>query len=136
MYGSHLTTRQCVILAAYILSQVKEHVDGCGGDSHIAVLREHESSGQVDWRLIKHVTEILDSLDKDFGSLLLQSSDLTATGDELKEARDRLVSVVDSVREYHAGELKNSRHFFDSLFGIIGRENDDLGLPKSKLTEE
>lgn len=136
MYGPHLTTRQCVILAAYILSQAKEHVDGCGGESHIAVLRDQESSGQVDWSLIKHVTEMLDSVDKDFGSLLLQSSDLRATDSELDEARGRLNSIVGSLREYHAEELKNSKDFFDSLFGSIGRENDDLGLPKVKLTEE
>lgn len=34
MYTEHLTLRQCVILAAYILYQSKEHVEGCGGERH------------------------------------------------------------------------------------------------------
>ena len=48
MFRPGLSYRQGIILAAYILFQAKEHVDGCGGDSHIALLRDDESCGRVD----------------------------------------------------------------------------------------
>lgn len=49
MYHDSMSLRQCVILAAYILFQAREHVDGCGGESQIAVLRDDGVSGVVDW---------------------------------------------------------------------------------------
>jgi hypothetical protein len=47
MKPTMLDLHQCVILAAYILFQAKEHVDGCGGESQIAVLRHKGKSGLV-----------------------------------------------------------------------------------------
>jgi hypothetical protein len=52
MFGDHLTIHQCVIVAAYTLFQAKEHVDGCGGDSHIAVLRDTGPSGLLNFQVI------------------------------------------------------------------------------------
>jgi hypothetical protein len=79
MYETHLTLNQCVILSAYILFQAKEHVEGCGGDSHIAVLRKNGVSGLVGWKQVEAITDILKYSDKDTGSILLQMADLSMT---------------------------------------------------------
>jgi len=60
----------------YILFQAKEHVEGCGGTSHIAVLRESEASGMVDFRLVEHLTEYLKLADLFMGEMLLATADL------------------------------------------------------------
>lgn len=126
-----LNVRQTVILAAYILFQAKEHVEGCGGDSHIAVLREKESSGMVDPRLIEHVTEYLKLADIYTGEMLLASSDFTIYEDSVSE---NLISLVDSlkfVRQREKRRLDDDRKEDLTLLSWIGpnREEDDLGLP-------
>lgn len=55
MYGDHLTIHQAVIVAAYTLFQAKEHVDGCGGDSQIAVLRDSGPSGLLNFQVINAI---------------------------------------------------------------------------------
>jgi len=77
--GEHgwLTTRQCVAVAACILFQAKEHVEGCAGNSHSAVLRESESSGMVDFQLVEHLTEYLKVADMFTGELLFDTADFS-----------------------------------------------------------
>jgi 20S proteasome alpha/beta subunit len=72
MYKEYLPIHQCVILAAYILFQSKEHVDGCGGDNQIVVLREDGSSGAVDWKRISAIMELLGKSDLEISELLLK----------------------------------------------------------------
>lgn len=74
MYSHELTIQQCIILAAYVLFEAKEHVDGCGGDSHIAVLRNNGHSGLEDSLKIKSITEMLQSIDTHLGRLVLDSA--------------------------------------------------------------
>ena len=98
-----LTMRQTVILAAYILLQAKEHVEGCGGDSHIAVLRESESSGMVDFRLIQHLTEYLKSADHCTGEMLLTAADFSLSD---SDASDGISNSVDLLKFMRAEEIK------------------------------
>lgn len=126
-----LTVRQSVILAAYILFQTKEHVEGCGGDSHIAVLREKESSGMVDSRLIEHLTEYLKLADTYTGEMLIASSDFTIYEDSVSE---HLVSLVDNLkflRQREKRRLEEDRKEDLTLLSLLGpsKESDDLGLP-------
>lgn len=127
-----LTIRETVILAAYILFQAKEHVEGCGGDSHIAVLRESESSGMVDFRLIQHLTEYLKSADHCTGEMLLTAADFSISD---SDAADGISNSVDLLKFMRTTEIKrleehreSDRTFFSSL-GAPKREEDDLGLP-------
>ncbi len=76
MYNRYLNIHQCVILAAYILFQAKEHVDGCGGESHIAILREEGPSGRIDQDRIDTITKNLELADHNLGKLLLTSADV------------------------------------------------------------
>jgi 20S proteasome alpha/beta subunit len=135
--GEHgwLTTRQCVAVAAYILFQAKEHVEGCGGDSHIAVLRESESSGMVDSELVEHLTEYLKLADRFTGELLLDTADFSMSDSALAEKIGSSVGVMKHLRNKEVEKLKEDREFNRSLFGwtldgALREPDDDLGLPK------
>lgn len=135
--GEHgwLTTRQCVAVAAYILFQAKEHVEGCGGNSNIAVLRESESSGMVDSELVEHLTEYLKLADRFTGELLLDTADFSISDAALDEKIESSVGVMKHIRNKEMEKLKEDRQFSRSLFGwtLDGaprKPDDDLGLPK------
>ena len=131
MYGGHLTTRQCAILAAYILYQTKTHVEGCGGDSHVAVLREQESSGLVEWKLIDEVTKYIKLVDKDAGELLPTFANFTAKPEEIEEESARLISSLRELRQHHVKELQDHQDWWNT-HSFLGDpiDSDDLGLPK------
>lgn len=128
MYGSHLSVCQCVILAAYALFQAKEHVEGCGGDSHIAVLRDDGASGIVDWKRIQTITELLRSADHETGDLLLRSADLNLHDQDLKQTFDHARELLEFFRKNAVDEIKR----WDGLPTIMlagSKPRDSLGLP-------
>lgn len=102
----HLTTRQCVVLAAYILFQAKEHVEGCGGRSHIAALRESESSGMVDFRLIEHLTEYLKLADRLTGEMLLETADFSAIDSVVSERIESSAETIKFIRKREVNRLR------------------------------
>ena len=127
-----LSLRQTVILAAYILLQAKEHVEGCGGDSHIAVLRESESSGMVDFRLIQHLTEYLKSADHCTGEMLLTAADFSTSDSDVSDGISNSVDLLKFMRAEEIKRLEEHRRSDRDLFRSFGdfkREEDDLGLP-------
>jgi 20S proteasome alpha/beta subunit len=130
MYGEELTVQQCVILAAYILFQAKEHVDGCGGNSHIAVLREDGPSGLVDARRIEAITLNLQRADAELGGFLLASSDIDIAD---KDFRQRADSVFRSLKMYRESQRKDLEGWhelwehFDAVYGVTV-ERDSFGL--------
>jgi hypothetical protein len=124
--------RQTIILAAYILFQAKEHVEGCGGESHIAVLRESESSGMVDFRLIQHLTEYLKSADHYTGEMLLTAADFSMSDSDASDGISNSVDMLKFLRSEEIKRLEEHRESDRSLFFGLGgfkREEDDLGLP-------
>jgi hypothetical protein len=71
----YLPSTQAFILAAYVLFQCKEHVDGCGGDSHIAILNETGGSAMLHpWR-VESITELIRESEVHLPSLLLSALD-------------------------------------------------------------
>jgi 20S proteasome alpha/beta subunit len=130
--GEHgsLTTRQCVAVAAYILFQAKEHVEGCGGNSHIAVLREAEASGMVDFQLVEHLTEYLKLADMFMGEMLLATADFSMTDSALTEKLESSIGTIKFVRDEEINKLKKDRDFSRSI-SFLGYEwpEDDLGIP-------
>ncbi len=113
---SWLTIRQTIILAAYILFQTKEHVEGCGGDSHIAVLRESESSGMVDFRLIQHLTEYLKSADHYTGEMLLAAADFSISDSDASDGLSNSVGMLKFLRSEEIKRLEKHRESDRSLF--------------------
>jgi 20S proteasome alpha/beta subunit len=127
MYKDYLTLHQCVILAAYILFQSKEHVEGCGGDSQIAVLRENGASGSVNWSRIKAITTLLDSADSEVGTLLLHSANLELEDKNFKETIDLTITLLDTFRSNQRDEIAK----WNGVFNIFGgdKKYDYFGLP-------
>ena len=100
-----LTVNECAILAAYILFQTKEHVDGCGGDSHIAVLGNDGRNGFVDGCRINSWNELLEGVDRQLGHILLTCAKLK---DDLnaEESFRSAISTIDWLRKSHPRRTK------------------------------
>jgi hypothetical protein len=135
MYGDHLPIHACVILAAYILFQSKEHVDGCGGDSQIVVLREDGSSGIVDWKRVEVITELLSRSDRDVSELLLKSANLTITDNDLKEAASFTYDLLEVFRKNQREELQKWDEMTAGMLGKFKPNTDELGLPGQQSDE-
>ncbi len=130
MYDITLTIQQCVILAAYILFQAKEHVDGCGGKSHIAILREDAPSGFVDSRRIESITENLEKADRQIGRPLLASSNLDLSDKEFRKEANDVFEVLEMFRSNQKEDFKKWENFteqFNALFGISNKV-DSFGI--------
>jgi hypothetical protein len=136
MYGEHLPVHACVILAAYILFQSKEHVDGCGGDSQIVVLREDGSSGIVDWKRVEAITEMLSRSDRDVSELLLKSANLTVTDSELRESATLTYDLFEVFRNNQRKELQRWDDMTAGMLGKYKPDTDELGLPGHSKSEE
>src|ERR1700690_758941 len=119
------TLHECVILAAYILSQAKEHVVGCGGDSHIAVLRHDGASGLVDRSRVEAITKVLDATDRHLGEVLLASADLRTTAD----VSEKLTIVADMIR-FHRESATDELAPHDKWDFLLPADEtkDDLGF--------
>jgi 20S proteasome alpha/beta subunit len=133
MYTTGLSIQQCVILAAYILFQAKEHVDGCGGQSHIAVLREDGASGMVDSQRIEAITQNLQRADSELGGVLLASADLELSDKEFHDQTDQAYEFLKMWREEQKKDFqkwKQFREIFDKFYNLTINRNS-LGLIQS-----
>jgi len=132
MHHNFLTIYQCTILAAYILFQAKEHVDGCGGDSHIAVLRNRATSGRVPWRKIQAITDLLKESDGLTGLMILKAADFSIETEELKKELESLLSTMQFLRDRHHDNLKQLEATWvgaEKALSGAGQKYDSLGLP-------
>jgi 20S proteasome alpha/beta subunit len=140
MYSVGLTVQQCVILAAYILFQTKEHVDGCGGKSHIAILREDGPSGLVDSQRIEAITENVQKADLQLGNLLLASSDLDIGDKDFSENANDVFRILEMFREEQRKDFKKWEQFresFDSFYGLkVKRDSLGLTLSIDQMSED
>jgi 20S proteasome alpha/beta subunit len=131
MYDNCLSLRNCAILAAYILFQTKEHVEGCGGDSHIAVLRNEGVSGRISSERIETITKILKHADNELGTLLLTFGDFDKMGDEIKRLGAFALDVLTMFREQHITDMKESEEMWYKIFETTPEQKDSLGLPRT-----
>jgi hypothetical protein len=129
MYDKHLNLRQCAIVAAYILFQAKEHVDGCGGESHIAVLRKNGVSGVAGYRNIAAWTELLKLSDYQIGSVLIDSPNVEMEDQEFTEKSKNLIEVIDELRKDKAAELRENQRMMAAFLGGNREGEDFFGLP-------
>jgi hypothetical protein len=127
MYGAHLTVHQCVILAAYILFQAREHVDGCGGESHIGVLRHEGGNGLVPYSRVEAWTDLLDGIDRQLGEVLLAAADLRTSSNATfsQETLEFLKSTIKAYRESATFKLSAD----DGMLKLLGGgPKDELGF--------
>lgn len=93
-----LDVYQSAILAAYILFQAKEHVDGCGGESHVAVLRHEGKSGRIDQTRIDIWTKLLDQIDSRTRRMIIEAADIREDSG-INEAFSGLETTLSTVRQ-------------------------------------
>ena len=137
MYNPYLTLHQCVILAAYVLSQAKEHVEGCGGESHIAVLRNDGVSGRVASDRIDAITKVLALIDDAVSSVLLDAANLEHDDAAFRKKLQLSLDVVAAIRNSKKSELDQARRTIATISQILGGGGsyeppplDAFGLPK------
>ena len=126
------------MLAAYILFQAKEHVDGCGGESHIAVLRETESSGRIDARNVEAITKLLEHADRETGRMLLATANFGISEAEFKKEIAESVNWLEDFRHRNVSELAESMEFWRDLErSMFGGEisRDAFGLPENNRND-
>ena len=133
MYGNELNLRQLVILAAYILFQAKEHVDGCGGESHIAVLRNVGVSGRPHYKYIDEITDLLKFADGSIGEALIASADVEVSQSEVRRRLRDVISILENRRKRAADDFKNLRIMAKTIepgvMAVIGQiPVDDVGI--------
>jgi hypothetical protein len=127
MYGNLLSIRQCIILAAYIIFQAKEHVVGCGGESHIAVLRNGGTSGMVEAEHVKTITELIQTSDQDIGKILMLHANLALTEEQFENKSTEILKSLLPLRRHTRNNLVKHEQFWNELIG--SDLYDELGLP-------
>jgi hypothetical protein len=129
MYRRTLHVAQAIIVAAYVLFQTKEHVEGCGGGSHIAVLRDHGSSGLVNSENVDLITKLVQSGDSEIGEILMRYANVTISKDEFVQQSHELIAGIVTLREHEKSKLLELQRMTKEVFGMD--LHDELGLPKS-----
>jgi hypothetical protein len=131
MYSNSLNIRQCAILAAYVIFQAKEHVDGCGGETHIAVLRNDGTSGLFDRHHIEELTEMLGWQDEVLAHFLVYASDTETDSKEFNRKADLLMDLIASIRADKRTKISEGKEL-RALLEQGDKETDFFGLPLSQ----
>lgn len=132
MYDSRLGLRQLIVIAEYVLFQTKEHVEGCGGDSHIAVLRNKDTSGMVDSTNVGAISALVKAADRKTGQLLMAFANLGLTDQQLIESGEQMLHIMADIRRAQRTELEAHHELLNRVFGPEIRP-DALGLPPDPL---
>jgi hypothetical protein len=103
LHQRYLPAPQAVILAAYVLFQCKEHVDGCGGDSHIAVLSETGNSRMLAEWMAYLSGDQLEEVDEVIGRLLLSAPDFTVSDEDFAQQLNDIIEKTIEIR--HRADL-------------------------------
>ena len=127
------TLRQCIIIAAYVLFQAKENVVGCGGESHIAVLRNDASSGRLSLNRIEALTRLLEETDIHLSQVLLGHADLTIPEAEFRKQANDAIDSLSFLREKKKIEIEEWEMLWTGMFGL---KADDLGFPEDKEQDQ
>jgi hypothetical protein len=136
IYRDYLSLYQCAILAAYVLFQAKEHVDGCGGDSQIAVLRNDGTSGRVESARIAAITELLHWADEETGRFLLDAANLEMDDAEFKKVINLSGDILGNLRSGRKQEIETKERSVRLMFGMGEQKKDEFGLPLPSLFED
>lgn len=99
MHQAALPGAQVLLLAAYVIFQCKEYVDGCGGDTQIAVLSNAGQSKRYDpWRT-DFATKQLRDVDQTISTLLLSAADFTMESTNFKNDLDWVIERITAIRK-------------------------------------
>jgi hypothetical protein len=107
MYGQSLSLSQAVVLSSYVLRQAIEHLDGCGGDQHIAVLRNEGGSEVVDPNTLREIVNHLKSIDKEASNVLFATVNLDLSEDSYKGLVEHLRILLAAARDRHRTQISD-----------------------------
>jgi len=131
MFSEYMDVRHLEIVAAYVLFQAKEYVDGCGGDSEIAILRNEGRSGFVQASFIEGITETLSWSDKDLARALMLCADFGMSNAKFRKELKNTVFALESSRGLRMNKLKEERDMARKMGRFLGFvEVDDVGIAK------
>jgi 20S proteasome alpha/beta subunit len=102
MYRNNLTLEQATILAAYVLFQAKEHVDGCGGQSHVAILKNNGGSGMAE--NLTGITKQIQLVDRNVEQIVLSAADLTIDEEKYNGDLTKFIKLLTLTRKMHADD--------------------------------
>jgi len=137
MYSNVLGLRECVILAAYTLFQAKEHVEGCGGESHIAILRNDGLSGSVNWYRIEALTELLKVSDTTAGNMLFHVADLRSSKEDFRQLLDGVVAELESLRDRSKQDIQFHVNMLKAFYGERETgDEDEYGFPTPSASQK
>jgi hypothetical protein len=128
MYGTHLDVRQLIILAAYVLFQAKEHVEGCGGDSHIAVLHENGESGMVVSDYVEKFTKLVNEADGMLAQTLISCANIGLKRGEFRKNLKNVVELIELYRKDTVEEFRKRKEMEGYVF-VGPLPTNDLGVP-------
>jgi len=109
-----LHTSEAIILAAYMLQQAVSHADGCGGDIHIAVLRNDGTTELIDVALA-NLVRMLKELDSQLGTLLLKGANWKFSDKSL-----------DRIWEHLKTKIQKYKAVQNEIVGIFHRDEQEF----------
>jgi len=110
LYLPTMSIRDTAIVANYVLDNVKEHVQYCGGDTTLASLND-KGQTQIVWDAeIEWGKKRFRKLDKAIGPLLVAIGDIELTEEEFKKRIKDFTAEVDSLKS----EVVNLRAALDA----------------------
>lgn len=123
MYDTGLNIRQCVVLAAYVLSQSRGQSNGVGDDSHVVVLRNEGSGGLVKWAIVESMTRLLKESERALGEIMIRLVDLGVTEEEFRMHSAEAVESLASTREGERRHLQEDKEAWSALASASPHNN-------------
>jgi 20S proteasome alpha/beta subunit len=115
MYNYNLTVNQLIVLSLYVVFEAKEHVDGCGGESHLAVLRNQGHTGREGLIHTLTVTELLKEIDRRAASIVLDSADMSLDDARFRIRLNETTELIVTDRQTARGKLEDWQKFLLNL---------------------
>ena len=115
MYRNNLTLQQATILAAYVLFQAKEHIDGCGGQSHVAILRN--TGGSQLSEELSGINKQIQQIDRTVEQVILSAADLTIDEEKYNKDLSGFTKLLGLTRKMHQDEQEQWKAFRQILSG-------------------
>ena len=121
-FHAHLNIYQVIAIATYLLFQAKKHVDGCGGDSHVAFLRNKGTSGEVEYAIVETVGHLASLVDSRWGSILPRYADPSTPHEEFERLAKDAIQILTHERDQTLKKLSEWNDFWEKSIEQLGLE--------------
>jgi hypothetical protein len=121
-FHPYLNIYQVIAIAAYLLFQAKEHVDGCGGPSHIAFLRNKGTSGEAEYAIVDTVGRLASLVDSRWGWILPEYADPSTPHEEFDRLAKDAIRILMNERDENLKKLSEWNDFWKKSIEQLGLE--------------